>query len=269
MDLPLQIDHLPVLLRVVTTEESIQVTLLQFWSGKASANVKDIVCNKLSEMPVQSQGKCLKLALQGAESYGGKCLKATLRVKYINGGPYELIVLHFPLGVASYMGPEWKLSFCLHGMLTAKPKHVVILSSYETRTPQLTTILNMPHAVTLIHPQVERDIVNPNLNLHLRRKHAGYLDEENKRNHASESEDAIDEGSDQDGNVWKASIMTVDLNAKTNARAPIETKGHGKGDFQEDSEETEEDHEDTKDDGWGSKTGTENDGDEETEDDMD
>eukprot|EP01018_Ginkgo_biloba_P018732 Gb_22371 [translate_table: standard] len=187
---------------------------------------------------------------------------------------------------------------------------------------------NTPHAVKLVHPQVERDIVNPKvpntaygsapsdrpftcpfegcdkcyiheykLNLHLRREHAGYLVEENERNHVSESEDAMDEGSDQDGNVGKAGIITgsgrgklrlmsktssatnsqrkklnastVDLNAKTNARAPMETKGHGKGDFQEDSEETEEDHEDTEDDGWGSETGTENDDDEETEDDMD
>jgi photosystem II P680 reaction center D1 protein len=30
-----------------------------------------------------------------------------------NGGPYELIVLHFLLGVAFYMGREWELSFRL------------------------------------------------------------------------------------------------------------------------------------------------------------
>ncbi|XP_052625882.1 photosystem II protein D1-like [Lactuca sativa] len=30
-----------------------------------------------------------------------------------NGGPYELIVLHFLLGVACYMGHEWELSFHL------------------------------------------------------------------------------------------------------------------------------------------------------------
>jgi hypothetical protein len=30
-----------------------------------------------------------------------------------NGGPYELIVLHFLLGVAGYMGREWELSFRL------------------------------------------------------------------------------------------------------------------------------------------------------------
>jgi photosystem II DI subunit (Q(B)) len=30
-----------------------------------------------------------------------------------NGGPYELIVLHFLLGVACYMGREWALSFRL------------------------------------------------------------------------------------------------------------------------------------------------------------
>jgi photosystem II P680 reaction center D1 protein len=30
-----------------------------------------------------------------------------------NGGPYELIVLQFLLGVACYMGREWELSFRL------------------------------------------------------------------------------------------------------------------------------------------------------------
>jgi photosystem II P680 reaction center D1 protein len=30
-----------------------------------------------------------------------------------NGGPYELLVLHFLLGVACYMGREWELSFRL------------------------------------------------------------------------------------------------------------------------------------------------------------
>ncbi|KAJ8421986.1 hypothetical protein Cgig2_003619 [Carnegiea gigantea] len=30
-----------------------------------------------------------------------------------NGGPYELIVLHFLLGFSCYMGREWELSFCL------------------------------------------------------------------------------------------------------------------------------------------------------------
>ncbi|MFQ6645542.1 hypothetical protein Gotur_019876 [Gossypium turneri] len=30
-----------------------------------------------------------------------------------NGGPYELIVLHFLLGIACYMGREWELSFRL------------------------------------------------------------------------------------------------------------------------------------------------------------
>ncbi|KAJ4822733.1 hypothetical protein Tsubulata_006989, partial [Turnera subulata] len=37
-----------------------------------------------------------------------------------NGGPYELIVLHFLLGVACYMGREWELSFrlvCVLGLL--------------------------------------------------------------------------------------------------------------------------------------------------------
>jgi photosystem II P680 reaction center D1 protein len=30
-----------------------------------------------------------------------------------NGGPYQLIVCHFLLGVASYMGREWELSYRL------------------------------------------------------------------------------------------------------------------------------------------------------------
>ncbi|RYR39461.1 hypothetical protein Ahy_A09g045012 isoform A [Arachis hypogaea] len=30
-----------------------------------------------------------------------------------NGGPYELIVLHFLLGVSCYIGCKWELSFCL------------------------------------------------------------------------------------------------------------------------------------------------------------
>ncbi|KAK4718071.1 hypothetical protein R3W88_016409 [Solanum pinnatisectum] len=42
-----------------------------------------------------------------------------------NGGPYELIVLHFLLGVACYIGREWELSFRL-GM---RPWIETILSS--------------------------------------------------------------------------------------------------------------------------------------------
>ncbi|KAL4337811.1 hypothetical protein S83_039131 [Arachis hypogaea] len=34
-----------------------------------------------------------------------------------NGGPYELIVLHFLLGVACYMGREWELSFRLDSIV--------------------------------------------------------------------------------------------------------------------------------------------------------
>jgi photosystem II P680 reaction center D1 protein len=30
-----------------------------------------------------------------------------------NGGPYQLVVLHFLLGVAAYMGREWELSYRL------------------------------------------------------------------------------------------------------------------------------------------------------------
>jgi photosystem II P680 reaction center D1 protein len=38
---------------------------------------------------------------------------ASVDVWLYNGGPYELIVLHFLLGVACYMGREWELSFRL------------------------------------------------------------------------------------------------------------------------------------------------------------
>jgi photosystem II P680 reaction center D1 protein len=34
-----------------------------------------------------------------------------------NGGPYQLVVLHFLLGVCAYMGREWELSYRL-GMRT-------------------------------------------------------------------------------------------------------------------------------------------------------
>ena len=37
-----------------------------------------------------------------------------------NGGPYQLIVCHFFLGVCSYMGREWELSFRL-GQTLARP----------------------------------------------------------------------------------------------------------------------------------------------------
>ncbi|MBA0784719.1 hypothetical protein Gotri_025700, partial [Gossypium trilobum] len=38
---------------------------------------------------------------------------ASVDERLYNGGPYELIVLHFLLGVACYMGREWELSFLL------------------------------------------------------------------------------------------------------------------------------------------------------------
>ncbi|KAL5081180.1 hypothetical protein RYX36_009601 [Vicia faba] len=38
---------------------------------------------------------------------------ASVDERLYNGGPYELIVLHFLLGVACYMDREWKLSFRL------------------------------------------------------------------------------------------------------------------------------------------------------------
>ena len=47
-----------------------------------------------------------------------------------NDGPYELIVLHFFLSVACYMGHEWELSFHL-GM---RPSIVVTYSASVTAT---------------------------------------------------------------------------------------------------------------------------------------
>jgi photosystem II P680 reaction center D1 protein len=55
-----------------------------------------------------------------------------------NGGPYQLIVLHFLLGAACYMGREWELSFRL-GM---RPWIVVAYSAHVA----------VATAVFLIHP---------------------------------------------------------------------------------------------------------------------
>ncbi|GLJ40384.1 hypothetical protein SUGI_0831220 [Cryptomeria japonica] len=191
---------------------------------------------------------------------------------------------------------------------------------------------NLAHAVKLTPPQAEREFVNPKvsipaygtvtsdrpficpyegcdkcyiheykLNLHLRREHAGYAFEENGK-HESESDDEMDQASDQETNVRNAGIMTgsgrgklrvtsktvsaanvqrkilnsgmVDLNTNTNARSFTKSKELGKGNPQEDSEETKEDQDDTDNEGWGHGTETDDDDededdDEETEDDMD
>jgi photosystem II P680 reaction center D1 protein len=55
-----------------------------------------------------------------------------------NGGPYELIILHFLLGVACYMDHEWELRFCL-GM------HPWIVVAYSAPVAAAT-------AVFLIYP---------------------------------------------------------------------------------------------------------------------
>jgi len=133
------------------------------------------------------------------------------------------------------------------------------------------------------------------LNLHLRREHAGYAFEENGR-HGSDSEDEMDQGSDQDGNGRNAGIMTgsgrgrlrvtsktssatnlhrkfmnaaaVDSNTKTSSRAIVESKEPGKGHPREDSEET-EDQEDTDNEGWGHGTETDDDDEDDNDDDDD
>jgi len=38
------------------------------------------------------------------------CVAASVDEWLYNGGPYQLIVLHFLAGVAAYMGREWELS---------------------------------------------------------------------------------------------------------------------------------------------------------------
>lgn len=135
------------------------------------------------------------------------------------------------------------------------------------------------------------------LNLHLRREHAGYAIEENGR-HGSDSEDEMDQGSDQDGNGRNTGIMTgsgrgrlrvnsktssatnlhrkflnaaaVDLNTKTSSRAVVESKEPGKGHPREDSEETEEEEqEDTDNEGWGHGTETDDDDEDDNDDDDD
>ena len=55
---------------------------------------------------------------------------ASVDEQLYNDGPYELIVLHFLLSVACYMGREWELSFHL-GMC---PQIVVTYSASVTAT---------------------------------------------------------------------------------------------------------------------------------------
>merc|ERR1711866_226 len=54
-----------------------------------------------------------------------------------NGGPYQLIVLHFLLGVASYMGREWELSYRLgipgtfNFMLIFQAEHNILMHPFH------------------------------------------------------------------------------------------------------------------------------------------
>ncbi|KAL8535664.1 hypothetical protein ACS0TY_011332 [Phlomoides rotata] len=54
-----------------------------------------------------------------------------------NGGPYELIVLHFLLGVACYMGCEWELSFRLgisgtfNFMIVFQAEHNILMHPFH------------------------------------------------------------------------------------------------------------------------------------------
>lgn len=137
------------------------------------------------------------------------------------------------------------------------------------------------------------------LNLHLRREHAGAANEETEKQvRTSDVEDEMDGGSEQDEDVGKVGIISssgrgklriisklspgsslkrkhssvapVDLNIKSNPKAPIGRSGlFTKEESEEDSEKTEEDKEDTEDEGWGNRMNIEtedDDDDEETED---
>ncbi|MCO5602203.1 hypothetical protein L7F22_056331 [Adiantum nelumboides] len=61
------------------------------------------------------------------------CEAASVDEWLYNGGPYELIVLHFLLGVACYMGCEWKLGFLI-GM------HPWIAVAYSTPVAAAATV---------------------------------------------------------------------------------------------------------------------------------
>ncbi|XBH84899.1 hypothetical protein VPH35_072959 [Triticum aestivum] len=62
--------------------------------------------------PVDIDG--IREPVSGSLLYGNNIISAASVDEWLyNGGPYELIVLHFLLGVACYMGREWELSFRL------------------------------------------------------------------------------------------------------------------------------------------------------------
>lgn len=72
-----------------------------------------------------------------------------------NGGPYELIVLHFLLGVACYMGREWELSFRLgmrpwiavaYSAPVAAATAVFLIDPFEQPV-----IIGKPYILKLIH----------------------------------------------------------------------------------------------------------------------
>ncbi|KAM3395015.1 hypothetical protein P3S68_004019 [Capsicum galapagoense] len=62
--------------------------------------------------PVDIDG--IREPISGSLLYKNNIISATSVDEWLyNGGPYELIVLHFLLGIACYMGREWELSFRL------------------------------------------------------------------------------------------------------------------------------------------------------------
>merc|ERR1712231_37390 len=64
-----------------------------------------------------------------------------------NGGPYQLVVLHFLLGVASYMGREWELSYRL-GM---RPWIFVAFSAPVAAASAVFLVFQAEHNI-LMHP---------------------------------------------------------------------------------------------------------------------
>jgi photosystem II DI subunit (Q(B)) len=71
-----------------------------------------------------------------------------------NGGPYELIGLHFLLGVACYMGREWELSFRLNPIF--KPLSLFLSSDRSNQEKTLSYFPRrkkwQPFRISLIFP---------------------------------------------------------------------------------------------------------------------
>jgi hypothetical protein len=58
---------------------------------------------------------------------------ATVDEWLYNGGPYQLIVCHFFLGICCYMGREWELSYRLGDACLARSETTFLLSGELSR----------------------------------------------------------------------------------------------------------------------------------------